>query len=410
MRFLLPQNPRHHRLFRVWFLLLPIATGAPAASTVNAAAASAPPTAWVQLYDADAARFAANLRLAGFPEVTVGLLVSHEINTRFEAEERRLIEASQATDNIRKLWDPAHRVAWLQLQREKSRALRTALGTAPGVRATTDALAVEFPDLTPEARAALADIFLDYQQLEERVLAESKGHLLEMDLAMLTFLHEERSADLRQHLEEDRLIDLLIRRTRLGAILRSMLQCFDATPVEWRDCYRAGEKLGWNATVFQSGSIRVFDHFRELDEELGRTWSAERVAMLLRARRLSYRSTYQLVERLGQPRETVEVVHDSYLSMLNALLERHPPDAGMPRRFALRHELSVPIATGVPLPPKPFTMTKKEREQFVLSVLDTHLAEVRDALGVLGYDEYCTMNDHWISRMRQGVTVINELM
>lgn len=361
---------------------------------------------WAQLQSPDPAVFAANLRAAGFPDATVGLLVSQQLESVYAARERELAPSMESTEGLRRFWAPEVRAAWLQLQREKSQRLRSVLGVAPDQRAKADWLVTAFPKLTVEARDIVRTITEDYDELDQRVRAEAHGYLLDEDAVMLEYLRQQRGSDLRQVLSEDEVLDYQIQRSRLGSLVRFRMELMEPTPAELRLVYQLAIQHGLETDFNRGAMVNPMKVLADIEDELARNWSPDRMQEYRRSRSHTYRKVFQLAQRLGLPRDSAAKVQDSFERMNKSLQDKFPHPAppsrdgtsgGSPVMISRATNTQPARALRSGIPPE-------ETAAFVKASLSTHLAEVRAVLGDRGFEEYESFCP-WISRMAQGTLI-----
>lgn len=150
-------------------------------AVVALATAAAPTAAWATFYSTDIPRYAANLRAAGCPEETIGVIISQEVNARFKAREEQLQPSTVTMKSLRADFSPERREALVQLRLEKNAILRAALGAVPQETVRVDWLPTALARLTPAQRDVVRMITDDYDVMIARVMSESFGHLLEED-------------------------------------------------------------------------------------------------------------------------------------------------------------------------------------------------------------------------------------
>ncbi len=361
-------------------------------------AADAPENTWRQLHSTDFSRFAANLRTAGFPEETIGLLISQDVTRRFEERERALQPSVHSAEELRSFWTPERREAWLQLRKEKNELLRSVLGIAPDVVAATDWVAANYPRLSRSDCDTIRMITEDYDQLLQRVLTQSRGHLTDFDRETIGFLEAERVQDLGRLLSAAEVIDYQIKRSRFGTFVRHQLQCFDPSPAELQTYYQLGVKHGLHLLAFGHRMGQNPEIQQAVDAELAALWSAERVATLKRARHPHYQTTFKLVDHLALPVAVADQIFDSHRQLdedLRSMSSRRPA----PVRIAVAPG-ERPDITAIQ------AQRSAERKEALTGFLDRHLAVVLSLLGETGLAEYREVNRNWIERIAAGTVVV----
>src|SRR3954463_8923848 len=106
----------------------------------SARAADVPTGAWAKIYSSDIPSYAANLRAAGVPAETVGVLISQEINARFKEREQELEPSLTSLQTLKEGWSAERREALVKLKREKNDLLRATLGAVPNETAKIELL------------------------------------------------------------------------------------------------------------------------------------------------------------------------------------------------------------------------------------------------------------------------------
>lgn len=364
---------------------------------------------WSQLYSKDEATYAVNLRAAGFPEAVVSVLVSQSIESDFAKRERALVPSTETAVGLRHFWAADVRAHWLRLQQEKSDRLRAALGRLPAQRVQSDWISSAFPDLLPEAQDEVRNLTEDYDNLEERVLAESRGHLLDDDLEMIAYLHRERAADLHRVLNDGQVVDYLIRRTKLGKLLLDKFEAFEPTPAEARLCYRLAEQHGLGLELYRNRHYDFEQAMRAVDKDLAEVWTPERLASFQRCRSWSYLRTFRIAERLGLGKVAADQVAESYDRMNESYRELFPASVAKAWRLGagpngIPDDLKAFVASAPAIDPPLPSGTREENVQRILAI---HLGEVKAILGPRGTHEYEETHHTWIRELKQGRLVIS---
>lgn len=334
---------------------------------------------WTSLYSTDPRAFAANLRSAGFPEATVGLLVSQEINRRFVETESRLQPSLATLETLREGWSAGRREALIKLRRERNDLLREVLGAVPQETAKSEQVPDIIARISPEKREAVSLIVEDYAAMSAQIYTESRGALLEDDRAKLRFLEKERNIDLGRILGPDEAVDYQIYLSGFLRRTQAFLEIAKPTAQEVRDIFLVRRKVGLDVEALGVlPSAKLEEMGREGRIELAKLWTPERYAELHLAGSRRYQLVYHIVRRLGFPPAVARQLYAAQYSMCETAFNYATDPAN-------RKE-------GI----KPTSAELSKR------LIEEHLALVRQLIGEEGLAEYSSGNQRMIDVMRRG--------
>jgi hypothetical protein len=374
------------------------------ALSFSEAAESAGGKVWASLYSTDIPRYAANLRAAGCPEETVGLLISHEINLRFLEKEKALQPSLLSAKTLREEFSPERREALLKLGLEKNAMMRSVLGRVPQEVARFDWTPGELSHLTPQEQETVRMIMEDYNTMIARILVESRGHLIDEDRDKLRFLETEREADLGKFLNQDEMLDFELNVTVYGRSLRAGLVLFNPTQEQLRTCFTLGRKHGLDYESLALNPVRRSQAQAALNAELATLWDAETYARYRRGISGHYAHIVALVARLrlgistaeeifASQKQTTEYCYKTYRQRRPASAIPPPPDPGMGQ-----------ILNAGPITESSSATIKFSHDEIVLAT-QVHCDLVRSKLGDAGFAEYFELNRRWLEAMRAGGAV-----
>lgn len=338
---------------------------------------------WTKIYSTDVSVFAANLRAAGVPEATVGLLVSQEINARFKEREQALEPSLRSLATLKEGWSAERREALVQLKREKNDLLRATLGAVPNETAKVEPLPASLAAATVQQREMVRLILEDYYAMAARVHTESRGYLFDEDREKLNFLEGELNADLAKVLGPEKSLDYQIERDPSVRSLRQRLELFKPTLQEMRDIYLARRSSGLDIEARNRNSSRLTETQKAMLAEIKQRWSPERYAEYTRLASSLYQQIFHLVRRLNLPPEVADQIFESHKqtcekpwAALQASRSGQQPGADAMARSASAKAV--------------FDLAKQ--------VAADHCALVKSLLGEAGYAEYYRQSP-WLDSM-----------
>ncbi len=356
-------------------------------------------TVWSSLYSENILAYATNLRAAGCPEPTVGLLISQEINQRFAERERALQPSLLSLQSLRDEFTPEHRAALLQLRLEKNAAFRSAIGHAPQDSTNFSWTAGGLARLTAQERDLVSVIMGDYDAMIASVLVDSRGHLMDDDREKLRFLESQRDVDLGKLLTPDEILDFNVIATVYGRTVRAELSLFEPTQEQLRAYLALGKKHGLDYEIGVLNPTRHNEERAALNADLAKIWDAETYPRYRGTISAHYGHIYLLVRRLNLPRSvadeifasqktTTESGYDIYKSMRMISPTQPPPLPGTeqvmwPNKYPPNDVRSVMIND-------------------VIKIAADHCDFVRSKLGDAGFNEYFELNRRWLEAMRIG--------
>lgn len=377
-----------------------------AITRVVAASAEPTPTGlWATLYSPDVRTYAANLRAAGCPESTVGLLVSQEVNARFREREQKLQPSTASVQSLRNDFSPERREALVQLRLEKNDVLRAALGTVPQETARTDWSPEALARLTPRERDTVRMITDDYDAMIARVITESRGHFLDEDREKLRFLETERSNDLGKLLTVNEIFGFELTQTSYGRTV-PRLKLFAPTLEQLRTYFAAGKKLGLDYEGRGRNATREMDEQKALNAQLAEAWSPEVYARYRRTTSAHYLQIFNLVRRLNLEPVIAEEIFASQKSVTEEgfatfesmrLASGQSSLASADANEPLVDRWMTPSST----PPTPGTARAAAYEK-AMALAAEHCALVTARLGKEGFKEYFELNRNWLTSMQHG--------
>lgn len=361
--------------------------------------ASAPAGVWAKIYSSDIPTYAANLRAAGVPEATVGVLVSQEINAHFKEREQALEPALTSLQTLKEGWSAERREKLLEIRREKNELLRATLGLVPNETAKLEIIPPSLASATPVQRELVGLIVEDYQAMRARVGRESASYLLEQDTENLRYLDDEFFTDLAKVLGPDNALDFQIERDGFMKAVQQRLELFKPTRLELRDLYTARRNAGIDIEIKNPNASRLTELQKIVLADLAKRWGPERYAEYARSTSLIYQQAYHLVRRLGLPLEVADQLFDSRKAAVETSWERMQ----QARNTAARGIRPTMNADGtLNRPPTSVEVTKAAATE--------HCELAKRLLGEAGYQEYYRLNRGWIDNMLEKGAVSNPEM
>jgi hypothetical protein len=356
-------------------------------------AAEVPGGIWAKIYSSDIPTYAANLRAAGVPEATLGLLVSQEINARFKAREQALEPSLTSLQTLKEGWSAERREALVQLKREKNDLLRATLGAVPNETAKLEVISPSLASANPGKRELVRLILEDYQAMKARVSTESRGFFLEEDKAKLSYLEDELYLDLAKALGPEIALDYQIERDSFMRAVQQRLELFKPTRLELRDIFTARRNSGMDiAARNPNGGNRLAELQKATLVELEKRWGPERYAEYARLASLIYQQSYHLVRRLGLPLEIADQLFDSRKAMVEKGWKLHEQVVGK------GPVIRVSGSPGTrPLLPS----------EFMKQAVAEHCELAKRLLGEAGYQEYYGLNSGWIQSILEKGSITN---
>lgn len=346
---------------------------------------------WAQIYSPDISTYADNLRAAGVPKATVGVIISHEINTLFRAREAALQPSLKSLQTLKEGWSAERREALIQLRREKNELLRSVLGAVPDETAKVDFSPESLAGATVEQREMARLIMEDYQAMTARVNRESRGFLLEEDREKIRYLDAAVDADLAQVLSPELAVDFHIERTGYLRALRGRLELFKPTAQEVRDLFTVRRRTGLDVEARNMNSNRLMEIHRASLAELAKLWSPKRYAEYTRLASTTYQEAYHLARRRGLPSDVADRIFDSRKETYKKSWDF------MQQSRAAQTKGTRPTSSTPPSSPQ---------NDPVKDAIAEHISLVKQLLGEAGYEEYYGLNSSWIDLFSKG-SVLN---
>jgi hypothetical protein len=213
---------------------------------------------WTLLHTDDLATLVARLRAAGFPPSLIRAIVGYEINARYDAQLRALIEPNPNAP----FWKQSNALMagsksmeeYSRLQRERSKLMRD-LFSDPSF-AGDDVSAGQrrqFGNLSRQKIDLVQRIEDDYAEMGSAIRAAMNGVTLPEDREKLALLTREKHADLAAVLTPDEVADYELRSSPLVGLLSRYLGGFDASEAEFRAVFQAQQTYG--NTVAPGGGL-----------------------------------------------------------------------------------------------------------------------------------------------------------
>lgn len=346
-------------------------------------ASEAPTGLWAKIHSPDIATYAANLRAAGVPEATVGVLISQEINARFKDRERALEPSVRSLATLKEGWSAERREALLQLKRQKNDLLRATLGVVPNETARVESIPASLASATLQQREMVRLILEDYYAMTAKVHTESRGYLFDEDREKLNFLEGELNADLAKVLGPEKSLDYQIERDPSIRFLQQRLELFKPTLQEMREIYVARRSTGLDIEARNRNSSRLTETQKAMLAEIKKRWSPERYAEYTRLASSLYQQTFHLVRRLNLPPDVADQIFESH-------------------KLAVEKAWAALQASRLGQQPgtDPIARTAPSRAVFDLAkqLAADHCALVKNLLGEAGYAEYYRQNP-WLDAM-----------
>jgi hypothetical protein len=357
----------------------------------TAPAAETPTGTWAKIYSPDIPTYATNLRAAGVPEATVGVLVSQEINARFKAREQALEPSLSSLQTLKEGWSAERREALVQLKREKNDLLRATLGAVPNETAKIEVISPSLAAATPAQREVVRLIIEDYNAMVARIVTESRGYLLEEDKEKLRYLEDEVSTDLIKAVGPAVALDYQVERDPYMRATRQRLELFQPTLAELRDIFVTRRNLGLDVeSRSPSISNQLVELQRAVNEKLAALWGPERYAVYRRASSRQFQAIFHLVRRMGLDLKLADQIYDSQVATTE----------GAYQKMQERRTAGPIIIRNGERPPNPGDIAK--------AMIQEHCDLVKKLLGEAGYNQYYQLNSRIIDIMKNGGIIRTE--
>lgn len=360
---------------------------------------------WDQLYSSDLKLYADNLRAAGAPPEVVTVVISHEVNARFQERERELQPSTVTARSLRDDYSPSRREALVNLRLEKNALLRAALGHVPEAKAErvwSPRVLARLKDLERSRVQAIVD---DYDAMIARVNTEARGHLLDEDREKIRFLEAERGKDLRQVLTEEEVLDYEIAETSFGRSMRSRLRLFEATQEQLRTYLRLAKKNDLAFGPRPLGSAELEKAREAFERDLALAWDPDTYARYRRTTSSHYIWLHNLVRRLGLEEAVARQIFESARRTTEEGSRLF--HAANPSQVDDRPRISgysVVVYQSILYDP---TRAKQVAEMSakLKALADEHAALAKSLLGDAGFKAYIDFAGGWIESMRKGNSV-----
>lgn len=290
--------------YRLWSPAERPAAPAAAAQAPKAATPAVSAETWRRLSTADPRTVHERLLAAGFPPEVARAIVAAQLQRDLEARRETLL-AGQG--NVAYWKDPAQnadlQAELRKLNREGRNRVREILGAdePTGLAAALDGQVSFLPPAKAEQVRELLLGFIDRS-------FDATG-----DRGKQRAIEEERRAALRQLLTPEELIEYDLRNSNTSHRLRNELIAFRPTEEEFRKIHALRQPLD-ERQAMESGVITLnsdtgrqrLEEERRVAEQIKAALGPERAAAYERATDYNYRTTSQLVTRLGLPAETTD--------------------------------------------------------------------------------------------------------
>jgi hypothetical protein len=266
--------------------------------------------------DVGDANFVTQLRVEGFPERVIRVLLDYRLNERFLPEVREL----HALHKRNPYWRNDDASRWnltpdayarvREIEQQVAEQKRLLLGPAasqfqPGDYGEHDLR--RYGNLLPEKIAALKAIQKDYRELEDRIQESTRGVTLPEDREKLAFLEKQKQDDIARLITPDELDQYERRSSPAGHFARTQLQFLDATEDEFLALYRLRQNFDQRFGVThlsreQSEQRRTAES--EFEKDVAAVLGAERFAEYQLTNDKNYPETRTFVTESGLPPST----------------------------------------------------------------------------------------------------------
>ena len=283
------------------------------ATTQRAPASVSARPLWTTLASDNPATLVARLRAAGFPASLIRALVTSELQARYLARMRALVEPDPATPFWKStnsaILNSRRNEELMRIQQESSRLLRELFKDE--FFASSDVSAAQrrqFGDLPPGKIDQLQRIEEDYMEMNRTLSATTKGVILPEDREKMALLAREKRADLEAVLSPAELAEYTMRSSPITSMLGRQLGGFDASEAEFRAIFHVQQSLNEQFPMnISGGSISsTNDEQRrtaqqQLEQQLKATLGDARYADYVRETDREFQQLNQIAQRDNLP-------------------------------------------------------------------------------------------------------------
>lgn len=384
---------------------LPVGTESSVEATKTTASAAPSPDSLNQLRSEDLHVFAANLRAAGFEDRLVRAIITAEIDERFREREEALtpdrvklpywrfdkyeepIELRKFRLHLRPEEPPEIRLARLDIEREKARLRRNALGPEP-----TDETDLPFAAEKWELAKKISE---DYDTITEVLKRPFNRMILPAEQEMMDRLEAEKRAELEALLTPDELAEFEFRTSDFLKTLARELGDFNATEEEFRTIFslrmkqqerqehpnldprfKPGESDADRIERARARALSRKEEQQRSTNELRTALGEKRYADYQRERDYEYKSLRDMVERMGMPPDTARQVYD--------LRQTASSES---QRIGMDYSKSV-----------------EARRATMTELAKTTVEQIKSVLGSEGFEAY-SRDRSWIGHLESGLMI-----
>jgi hypothetical protein len=246
----------------------------PADLSAANAADRADSISWARLSAGDLPAVVAQLRAGGIPPRYLRVILEALVAERFADRHKAIVNAMTA-----KPWwqglpyesitsDPKIAALGRQLSRDERALLYQLIGPEPPATDYDRAWAQrKYGDLTPDKIEQVSRINRDYTDLMAEIRAQAGGIILPEDRQRLSYIEQQRQADLAQVLTPDQLFEYGLRSSATANRLRDQLVAFDPSADEFRAIFQVRQAV---EAQFGDGHIQnlTLDERRQRNDAL----------------------------------------------------------------------------------------------------------------------------------------------
>ena len=292
---------------------LPVDTnGATAATSSTPAKTKTPPGGlWTNLHSGSLKDLVARMQAAGFPIWAIRAVVASEVNGRYNARMRDLMQpdpnAPYWKTSTNMFMDPTRMAEYMKLSNERTKEMRDLLGNF-ALRDDGDITSGQrrmYGNIPAEKIASIEQIAQDYSEMTAQVRAAMNGIMLPQDKAALALLDQEKHADLASVLTPQELEDYEMRNSTVTTRLRPTLALFNATEDEFRTIYNIEQPF--TDQLYPTGPGISFDPGKaqqEVSDQLKAALGDQRYADFERSSSRDFQQLSQLADRENLPAGT----------------------------------------------------------------------------------------------------------
>ncbi len=266
---------------------------------------------WTSLHSGNLKDLVARMQAAGFPIWAIRAVVAAEVNGRYAARMRDLMQPDPNAPYWKTaptlFMDSTRMAESMKLSNERTKEMRDLLGNF-ALRDDGEITSGQrrmYGDIPAAKIASLEQINQDYTEMTAQVRAAMNGIVLPQDREALTLLEKEKHADLAEILTPQELDDYEMRNSNVTARLRPALALFNATPDEFRTIYNiqqpVADQLYPTAPGIYSEQVKVQ---QQVAEQLKTALGDQRYADFARSSDRDFQQLSQLADRENLPAGT----------------------------------------------------------------------------------------------------------